>query len=62
VFDEAQLRRMLKNYAAYYNQLRTHLSLAKRCARFSANPEARSHRSGTNPRRAIIINTSGFRF
>ena len=29
VFDEAQLRRVLKNYAAYYNQLRTHLALAK---------------------------------
>jgi hypothetical protein len=29
VFDEAQLRRMLKNYASYYNQVRTHLSLKK---------------------------------
>jgi transposase InsO family protein len=27
VFDEAQLRRVLKNYASYYNQVRTHLSL-----------------------------------
>jgi hypothetical protein len=25
VFDEAQLRRVLKNYASYYNQARTHL-------------------------------------
>ena len=29
VFDEAQLRRVLKNYASYYNQVRTHLSLKK---------------------------------
>ena len=29
VFNEAQLRRVLKNYASYYNQVRTHLSLAK---------------------------------
>jgi hypothetical protein len=25
VFDEAQLRRVLKNFAFYYNQIRTHL-------------------------------------
>ncbi len=29
VFDEAQLHSVLKNYAAYYNQVRTHLSLQK---------------------------------
>ncbi len=29
VFDEAQLRRVLRNYASYYNQIRTHLSLDK---------------------------------
>ena len=29
VFDEAQLRRVLKKYASYYNQVRTHLSLEK---------------------------------
>src|SRR3984893_12669421 len=28
-FNEAQLLRVLKNYAAYYNQIRTHLSLDK---------------------------------
>ena len=27
VFDEAQLRHVLRNYASYYNQVRTHLSL-----------------------------------
>jgi hypothetical protein len=34
VFDEAQLRRVLKNYASYYNQVRTHLSLEKRAPDF----------------------------
>jgi integrase-like protein len=29
VFDEAQLCRVLKNYASYYNQVWTHLSLQK---------------------------------
>jgi len=29
VFDEAQLRRVLKNFASYYNQVRAHLSLRK---------------------------------
>src|ERR1700720_1131371 len=29
VFDEAQLRSVLKKYASYYNQVRTHLSLEK---------------------------------
>jgi hypothetical protein len=34
VFDEAQLRRVLKNYAAYCNQIRTHLSLGKNAPEF----------------------------
>jgi hypothetical protein len=29
VFGEAHLRRVLKTYAAYYNQIRIHLSLDK---------------------------------
>ena len=29
VFDEAHRRRVLKKYASYYNQIRTHLSLEK---------------------------------
>ena len=29
VFDEAQVRRVLKKYASYYDQVRTHLSLDK---------------------------------
>jgi transposase InsO family protein len=34
VFDEAHLRRVLKNYASYYNQVRTHLSLHKNAPYF----------------------------
>ena len=34
VFDEAQLRRVLKNYATDYNQVRTHLSLNKNAPDF----------------------------
>ena len=29
VFGEAHLRKVLSSYAAYYNEVRTHLSLAK---------------------------------
>ena len=41
VFDEAQLRRVLKNYAAYYNKVRTHLSLRKNA------PEVRRPQKGS---------------
>ena len=34
VFDEAPLRRVLRNYASYYNQARTHLSLRKNAPDF----------------------------
>ncbi len=34
VFDEAQLRRVLKNYACYYNRARTHLSLHNNAPHF----------------------------
>ena len=34
MFDEAQLRRVLKKYASYYNQVRTHLSLDKNAPDF----------------------------
>jgi transposase InsO family protein len=34
VFDEAHLRCVLKNYASYYNQVRTHLSLDKNAPDF----------------------------
>jgi transposase InsO family protein len=48
VFDEAQLRRVLWNYASYYNEVRTHLSLLKKCARGSAPAEDRQHCSDDN--------------
>ena len=34
IIDEAQLRRALKNYASYYNKVRTHLSLDKNAPHF----------------------------
>jgi transposase InsO family protein len=34
LFDEAQLRRVLRNYASCYNQVRTHLSLEKNAPDF----------------------------
>jgi hypothetical protein len=34
VLGEAQLRRLLKTYAVYYNDLRTHLSLDKDAPNF----------------------------
>jgi hypothetical protein len=34
VFGEAHLRRVLKNYASYYNQVRTHLALDKNAPEF----------------------------
>ncbi len=34
VFDEAQLGGVLKNYASYYNQVRTHLLLDKNAPDF----------------------------
>jgi hypothetical protein len=34
IFDEVQLRRVLKNYASSYNQVRTHLSLDKNAPNF----------------------------
>ena len=34
VFSEAHLRRILRSYAAYYNEVRTHLSLGKNAPLF----------------------------
>jgi transposase InsO family protein len=39
VFDEAQLRRVLRNYASYYNQVRTPLSLEKNAPDFRRPPQ-----------------------
>jgi transposase InsO family protein len=48
VFDEVQLRRVLRNYASYYRQVRTHLSLDK-----NAHDFRRAHKLG--PIAAISI-------
>jgi hypothetical protein len=34
VFGETHLRRVLKSYASYYNQIRTHLALDKNAPEF----------------------------
>jgi hypothetical protein len=61
VFAEAQLRRILKACALYYNQVRTHLSLDK-----DAPDSAARSQSATSPHcpcsAGSIINTSGFEF
>jgi transposase InsO family protein len=49
VFDEAQLCRVLKNYASYYNQVRTHLSLDK-----NAPDPRRPHKLGRIASIAIL--------
>jgi transposase InsO family protein len=61
VLSEAHLRRILRSYAAYYNQVRTHLSLSKDA------PVARTvQQSGKLPRfrcsEDYIINTFGSDF
>ena len=48
VLGEAHLRRVLKEYAAYYNQVRTHLSFDKNeCARVSMRAAGRHDRVST---------------
>jgi hypothetical protein len=61
VFGEAHLRRILKAYASYYNDVRTHLSLDKDA------PEFRHSETGAaSPRfhswAGCIITRFGFRF
>jgi tRNA G37 N-methylase Trm5 len=61
VFDETQLRRVLKNYVSYYNQIRTHLSLDKMRRIFGARRSSilsQQYQSSVDS----ITNTSGFRF
>jgi hypothetical protein len=48
VFDEAHLRRVLRNYASYYNQVPDASIIEQECAGSSAPPEARLHRSHPN--------------
>jgi hypothetical protein len=61
VLGEAHLRRILRAYARYYNDIRTHRSLdkdARSLARFSG-PESLVH---TRSLADFITTTSGFRF
>jgi len=51
VFDEAHLRRVLKNYASYYKPGPDASLIAKECTGFSAPAKARPHRSDTDSRR-----------
>jgi hypothetical protein len=63
VFDEAQLRRVLKNYASYYNQVRTHLSLHKNAPHFRYRQNLghiASHQYQSSA--DSVINTSGLGF
>jgi transposase InsO family protein len=61
VFDEAQLRRILRNYVSYYNQVRTHLSLEKN-APDSRRPQKLGRVAGILILAGCIIDTSGFKF
>jgi len=61
VFGEAHLRRTLKTYASYYNEVRTHLSLNKDAPDFGACSQSAPSRR-CRSWAACIINTSGFEF
>ena len=60
VFDEVQLRRILKSYAFYYNQVRTHLSLHKNAPDFGVRKMAISQQNQFSA--GFIIDTFGFSF
>jgi transposase InsO family protein len=64
VFDEAQLRRVLRNYELRF-PLQPGLDaslIGQECAGFSASAEDRPHRSDTNPRRASSSICPGLAF
>jgi transposase InsO family protein len=52
VFDEAHLRPLLKAYASYYNEVRTHLSLNKDA------PDFRRFRSFCQAQPAMIVSVA----
>ena len=67
VFGEAHLRRILKAYSSYYNEVRTHLSLDKDAPGIRMLQSSGAGRRSAASRRdqssaGSIINTSGFRF
>ena len=51
VFGERHLRHLLRSYANYYNQTRTHLSLNKDSPAVARHRDIRSHYAGANPGR-----------
>jgi len=61
VFDEAQLRRVLKIYASYYNRVRTHLSLEKNAPDFR-RPQTLGPIASISILGGLITNTSEFSF
>ena len=68
VFSEAHLRRILRSYATYYNQVRTHLSLSKDAPVARSRSAHRANYRASAPRRnassicsdLIFGNDSGF--
>ena len=62
VSGEAHLRRILKTYAAYYNEVRTHLSLEQRRAELSTLTRSRQRRRDADPGRAPSSIRSGLKF
>jgi transposase InsO family protein len=62
VFDEAQLRRVLKNYASYYNHVRTHLSLDTRMRRIFGARRSSAQSQLSQFWVGCITNMSGVRF
>jgi hypothetical protein len=52
VFNAEHLRRILTKYAAYYNEVRTHVSPREGCALHARNRAVRRHCRSSDPRRA----------
>ena len=50
VVGETHLRRFLKSYATYYNEVRTHRSFGQRCAPLAPSPADRHHHVTCSPR------------
>ena len=61
VFGEAHLRRILKTYATYYNEVRTHLSLDKDAPN-SRRSQNSAHRRDADSRWAPSSIRSGLKF
>ncbi len=64
VFGEAHLRRILRSYACYYNDVRTHRSLDKRCAGLSPGSADWNHKFTPDTRRtsSSLRPRLGFRY